>query len=410
MAWEVKRLGDVCEVGDGNYSSKYPKASEFIEKGIPFLTATNLKNGTIVPDGMRFISEHLHKSLKKGHVIKDDLVIVVRGSSTGNNSKIPKNYEGANLNSQLAFLRVKDTKLDSAYLFAAFNNPFVMDKVKSLISGSAQPQLPINKLVSIEIQIPPLAEQKRIVAMLDSSFTAISKAKENAEKNQKNSKELFESYLNNIFEKKGKDWEEKKLGDNNLIEIIDGDRGKNYPSKKDFFPVEYCLFMNTKNVRENGFDFTTKMFITQAKDNAMGKGKLKRNDVVMTTRGTIGNLGVYNNEVKYENIRINSGMLIFRPNIKLITPDYLFTLLRSSIVKSQITKHVSGAAQPQLPIKTLVNFLLPLPPLTEQKRIVAKLDALSEQTKKLEAVYSKKIADLDELKKSILQKAFRGEL
>ena len=140
-------------------------------------------------------------------------------------------------------------------------------------------------------------------------------------------------------------------------------------------------------------------------------GKLQRNDVLLTTRGTIGNIAVYDESVPFENIRINSGMLIFRPNTKLIIPEYLFAIFQSGIMKSQIKKYVSGAAQPQLPIKTLVNFSIPVPKsLTEQQSIVKKLDALSEQTKKLEAIYKQKLADLEELKKSVLHKAFAGKL
>jgi len=169
--------------------------------------------------------------------------------------------------------------------------------------------------------------------------------------------------------------------------------------------------MNTKNVRSNGFLFDTTMFITKDKDMAMGKGKLKKNDVVMTTRGTIGNLGIYNNSVKYDEIRINSGMLIFRPNQNVIISEYLFEVFRSNIMKNFIKKHVSGAAQTQLPIKTLVKFILPVPKsLDKQKQIVRKLDQLSAETKKMEYIYQNKIADLEELKKSVLQKAFRGEL
>ena len=267
-------------------------------------------------------------------------------------------------------------------------------------------------LKEIQVSYPKLlAEQQRIVALLDEAFTAIAKAKANAEQNLKSAKELFESYLQSVFENKGEGWEKRKLGESDLIEIIDGDRGKNYPTQKDFLDEGFCLFMNTKNVRPDGFEFHTKMFISEAKDKAMGKGKLKRNDVVMTTRGTIGNLGIFSGEVKFDNIRINSGMLIFRPNQKQITSEYLFEILRSGIIREQIKKHVSGAAQPQLPIKTLVNFEIPVPiSIKEQQTIVQKLNALSTQTQKLEAIYQQHLTDLEELKKSILQKAFNGEL
>jgi len=201
------------------------------------------------------------------------------------------------------------------------------------------------------------------------------------------------------------------LGDKNILEMIDGDRGKNYPKKDDFLEKGFCLFLNTKNVRPEGFKFDSKMFISKEKHKALGKGHLKRKDVIMTTRGTIGNLGVYNDDVEFDNIRINSGMLIFRPNQQKITSEYLFEVFRSGIFKSLIKKHVSGAAQPQLPIKTLVNFSIPVPKsLKKQGIIVKKLCSMFLEIKNLESIYQQKIDDLDELKKSVLQKAFRGEL
>jgi len=273
-------------------------------------------------------------------------------------------------------------------------------------------RVPKDFIENQEIPYPKsLLEQQRIVAILDETFVAIDKARENAEKNLQNSRELFESYLQSVFSNPGDGWEEKKLGDNSLLEIVDGDMGNNYPKKSDFFDKGFCLFINTKNVRPDGFNFETMMFINEKKDKELGKGKLKRNDVVMTTRGTIGNIGIYSYDVDYDNIRINSGMLIFRPNLKAIIPEYLFQILISGIIKAQIKKHVSGAAQPQLPIKTLVNFTFPVPKsLSEQRSIVAKLDALSTETKRFEEIYQQKLASLDELKESVLQKAFNGEL
>jgi type I restriction enzyme S subunit len=266
-------------------------------------------------------------------------------------------------------------------------------------------------LRDLRVPIPPLPEQKRIVTILDQAFAAIETAKANTEKNQQNVRELFETFLENIFSNVDDDWEEKKLGDKDLIQIIDGDRGVNYPKKSDFLDHGYCLFLNTKNVRPNGFEFETTMFINEKKDKALGTGKLKRNDVVMTTRGTIGNLGIYNDNVHFDNIRINSGMLIFRPNTKLITPEFLFEILRSGIMKTQISKFVSGAAQPQLPIKTLVNFRIPVPKkISIQQTIVEKLQKIYFETNRLEGNYQQKLVELDELKKSILQKAFNGEL
>ncbi|NEN25227.1 hypothetical protein G3O08_17155 [Cryomorpha ignava] len=313
--------------------------------------------------------------------------------------------------------KITDFKFDFDHSFLTYLLNF--KNLREYARQAAQPVISNSSLKDVILEFPKsLPEQQRIVSILDKAFAAIDKAKANAEQNLKNAKELFESYLQGVFDPstrsgqgQGDGWEEKTLGDNNLVEIIDGDRGKNYPTQKDFLDDGYCLFMNTKNVRPNGFSFDTTMFINQAKDKAMGKGKLKRNDVVMTTRGTIGNIGVYNDEVEFDNIRINSGMLIFRPNQLRIASNYLFEIFRSGLFKEQTKKHVSGAAQPQLPIKTLVNFTIPVPKsLKTQQTIVQKLDALNTETKKLEAIYQQKINDLEELKKSILQKAFAGEL
>ena len=326
------------------------------------------------------------------------------GASTFLNHRVVLGIDGY-VSSHLATIKTDEKVLNNNYLF------YFLQEVKAqdLIQDHKYPSLNLPVIGNIEISYPEsIPEQHRIVKILDEVFEKTTKAKENAEKNLNNSKELFESYLQSVFTD---DAEQKKLGDKSLFQIIDGDRGKNYPKKSDFHNEGYCLFLNTKNVRPNGFDFKTTMFITEKKDNVLGNGKLKRNDVLLTTRGTIGNIAVYNGNVLFENIRINSGMLIFRPNTKLIIPEYLFAIFQSGIMKTQIKKYVSGAAQPQLPIKTLVNFSIPVPKsISEQKSIVAKLDKLSAETKKLEAIYKQKLVDLEELKKSVLKKAFAGEL
>jgi type I restriction enzyme S subunit len=284
--------------------------------------------------------------------------------------------------------------------------------LRRLARQAAQPVISNTSLKDLILNFPEsIEEQKRIVAILDEAFAGIDTAIANTEKNLANARELFESYLNSVFTQKGDGWIEKKFGDADLIQIIDGDRGVNYPKKADFMDNGFCLFLNTKNVRPDGFNFDTTMFISEEKDNALRKGKLKRRDVILTTRGTIGNIAVYDDSVDFDEIRINSGMLIFRPNENVILSEYLFEILRSGIMKSQTERFVSGAAQPQLPIKTLVNFSIPVPvELTDQKQIVDRLKELSGETNRLEAVCLRKLEALAELKQSILQKAFSGEL
>ena len=151
-----------------------------------------------------------------------------------------------------------------------------------------------------------------------------------------------------------------------VCEIIDGDRGKNYPKQEDFFEEEYCLFLNAKNVTKRGFNFSECMYITKEKDDALRKGKLQRGDVVLTTRGTLGNLAFYTNDVPFENVRINSGMVILRMNRNIIDEGFFIEQFRMQVddIKTSIA---SGSAQPQLPISTMNKIAMIVPDLSLQK-------------------------------------------
>ena len=118
------------------------------------------------------------------------------------------------------------------------------------------------------------------------------------------------------------------------VKIIDGDRGKNYPKKKDFYSSGYCLFLNTGNVRNGYFNFSSCMFISENKDKLLGKGRLHRFDSVLTTRGTVGNVAFFSEKVPFDTIRINSGMVILRPDG--ISPAYLYYSLLTESFKAQI--------------------------------------------------------------------------
>lgn len=158
--------------------------------------------------------------------------------------------------------------------------------------------------------------------------------------------------------------------------IIDGDRGKNYPTANDFYEDEHCLFLNAKNVTSNGFSFDSCMFITKEKDQSLRKGKLKRGDVVLTTRGTLGNLAYYTDDVPYENIRINSGMVILRMHKSTVNEVFFIEQFKMLLddIKAKIA---SGSAQPQLPISTMNKIVMIIPEISEQNQFadfVAQVD------------------------------------
>lgn len=188
-------------------------------------------------------------------------------------------------------------------------------------------------------------------------------------------------------------WEILEIKDA-CISIIDGDRGKNYPAKAEFHEEGYCLFLNTGNIKEDTFEFSNCDFITERKDALLKKGKLQRHDIVLTTRGTIGSTAYYNGSVPYDQVRINSGMVIFRVSEGVLAP-YLYHLLKSPLLKTQYELYSSGAAQPQLPIKDMRRIKLPMPPVPTQRKIAAILTAYDDliETNKRRIALLEKIAE-----------------
>ena len=168
-------------------------------------------------------------------------------------------------------------------------------------------------------------------------------------------------------------WKLQKIGE--IADIIDGDRGKNYPKQNEFRDKGYCLFLNTGNVTRQGFNFYNNLFITEEKDKILRKGKLMRGDIVFTSRGTIGNTAYYSDKIPYDNVRINSGMVILRAIQGKVEQRYLYQLLKSDYQRVRMQSYITGSAQPQLPIKNFSQIEIPIPPLPTQRRIADILSA-----------------------------------
>ena len=163
------------------------------------------------------------------------------------------------------------------------------------------------------------------------------------------------------------EWKKVKLKE--VVEFIDGDRGSNYPTTGELTKEGYCLFLNAKNVTNFGFKFDDNKFISKEKDDILKKGKLKIQDIIITTRGTVGNVAIFTDDIPYKNIRINSGMVILRifNNEKLLN-IFLYQILKSKKIKEKISNLKTGTAQPQLPISTLKEIVIELPRIKVQKK------------------------------------------
>lgn len=204
----------------------------------------------------------------------------------------------------------------------------------------------------MNIKLPTLNEQQKIVRQ----YKTLTDRIEVLEKINEKIDTLESIELSNSFETN--DTERIELGD--IAIFVDGDRGKNYPKFDEFYEKEFCLFLSASNVTKKGFEFEDCQFITEEKDKKLKAGHLERNDIVFTSRGTIGNVALYSKYVPYDNIRINSGMLIVRSQMEKISSYLLAVLLNSKYMESGIEQFKSGSAQPQLPVKDIKKILFPI--------------------------------------------------
>ncbi|WP_273707570.1 restriction endonuclease subunit S [Leuconostoc mesenteroides] len=197
------------------------------------------------------------------------------------------------------------------------------------------------------------------------------------------------------------DWEVRKLKD--ISEIIDGDRGKNYPSGDDFKNNGHTLFLSATNVTKQGFVFKKNQYITNLKSESLGNGKVKLNDIILTSRGSIGHIGFYDEKTneKIPQARINSGMLILRTD-KFNSPNFIAQFLKSPLGIKQIKLISFGSAQPQLTKKDIKKFKIALPKIEEQQKI----GSLLKQIDNTIALHQRKLDLLKEQKKGYLQKMF----
>jgi type I restriction enzyme, S subunit len=397
--WEVKKLGEVCNFQNGfAFKSKTYKVS-----GLPILRITNIQNQSLdIDEVVYFDPKDYKENFERYKVFKNDLVIAMSGATTG---KL-----GINTTETIFYLNQRVGKfLPKKELLRSFLYYYLSTKVEEslrIAAGAAQPNLSTEQINNFIIPLPPLSEQKRIVAILDEAFAAIAKTKAIAEQNLKNARELFESYLQEAFSNKGKDWEEKTLREI-TIKIGSGatPRGGNESYKSEGISLIRSMNVHDREFREKNLAFIDEK---QAKD--LNNVTLQENDVLLNITGaSVTRCCVI--PKYYLPGRVNQHVSIIRPKKEIIDAFFLNMLLTSKFYKDQLLfTGEQGATRQAITKAQLEAFKVSYPSLPKQKEIVKKLDALQTETKKLEAIYQKKIDDLEELKKSILQRAFNGEI
>ena len=249
---------------------------------------------------------------------------------------------------------VKDeNELLPEYLMLWFSRPEFDRYARFKSHGSVREIMDWDEMCKVELPVPSIEKQRSIVKAYNTITDRI-ELKRKINDNLANTEQaiLVEAIRKNQTAP-------TVLGD--LVDFIDGDRGKNYPTFEEFASTGYCLFLNASNVTSTGFNFDTCMFVTEEKDKSMNKGHLSLYDIVLTSRGTLGNVALYDRHIRYENMRINSGMLIIRPKTNQLSPYFIYALLKSTYMKAAIERFRSGSAQPQLPIKDLQKISFEIP-------------------------------------------------
>ena len=288
----------------------------------------------------------------------DDEVVLVAGNGDLN----VKYYKGKFNAYQRTYILTSNSNVRMKYLYYFLDKYIEVLRYQSI--GGVIKYIKLNNLSDAQIPMRSTIEQDKIIRILEKlDNEIIIRNKQLSELSN-----LVKSRFNEMF---GGNKQFESI--DNLFDIIDGDRGKNYPKSDELFDEEYCLFLNTKNVTKNGFSFITNQFITETKDKLLRKGKLERYDIVLTTRGTVGNVAYYDESIKYKHLRINSGMVILRPKKPNLNQKFIIHVLRNN----NYSRVISGSAQPQLPITKLKKILLPLPSLSLQNEFtdfVAQVD------------------------------------
>ena len=304
--------------------------------------------------------------------------------------------EGLVSNVYTVFEIIDEKQLIPEYLMLWFSRPEFDRYARFKSHGSVREVMDWDEMCKVELPVPPYEKQEEIVDGYKTITERIA-LKQKINDNLANTEQaiLVETVINNHTVPTA-------LGD--LVDFIDGDRGKNYPTFDEFTSTGYCLFLNASNVTSTGFNFDNCMFVSEEKDKLMNKGHLSPYDIVLTSRGTLGNVALYDKHIKYENVRINSGMLIIRPKTKRLSPYFIYVLLKSSYMKAAIERFKSGSAQPQLPIKYLQKITFEIP---ESDTVLVALDRQFLAVEESISINNNEIDNLKELSNVLLAELSR---
>ena len=389
--WQSRNLGELCEVIGGGTPRKDKPA--YYSGKIPWATVRDMRQEVITETECRITKDAVQSSAT--NVIPSGNVVIATRVGLG---KVCLVGQDTAINQDLRGVIPRDTKtLSVRFLFWWLKS--IADKIVAEGTGATVQGVKLPFVKSLQIPVPPLPEQQRIVGILDEAFAGIATAKANAEKNLQNARALFESYLQSVL--RSKKWKWKTLGD--LCDDVE--YGSSAKSKAEGgVPV-----LRMGNIQDGRLDWENLVY-TDGKAE-IKKYLLKHNDVLFNRTNSpelVGKTAIYKSEMP----AIFAGYLIrIHRKEDLLDADYLTYFLNSEIAFDYgKTVVISSVNQANINGTKLKSYPIPAPSLSEQKAIVAKLNELSEETQRLAALYERKLAALEGLKKSLLHQAFTGQL
>lgn len=392
--WEIKKLGEVCEINIGRTPERgnfkmWDKEKKTENVWLSIADLNNTEKGYI-SDSTEYVSDNAVPKMK---LVKANTLLMSFKLTIGRCAITKRDLF---TNEAIAALPILDKNLDLFFLKYYLEN---FDWAK-LTEGDVKVKgktLNKEKLKEVPITLPPLEEQKRIVKILDEKFAMLETVKANAKANLQNAKDLFQSQLTKAFS--NTTWEMQKLSE--ITEVKDGTHDS--PS----YYSEGIPFVTQKNITPSGFDLTnTKRISLQDHEKFYKRSNVEYGDILIAMIGANRGMSCIVNTREVFSIK-NVGLI---KKSKKTNQEYLAYYLKSEVAQKYVSDASNGGAQEFIGLTSLRKFPIPLPPLSEQKLIVEQLDSLSEKTKALCAIYEKQIADCEELKQSLLAKAFEGNL
>ena len=396
--WILKKLGEVCEIKHGYAFEGTEFDLDFSGDKPIVLTPGNFSEyGTLIFNEKN-TKRYNGISPKEFYFEVGDLVVVMTDLSSkmkilGKPAIIE--YENILHNQRIGRFIFFDESINKNYLYFLLQTEKYLKSIKDSATGTMVRHTAPKRILDFSIPCPPFTEQQRIVSILDEAFEAITTAKANAEQNLKNARELFESYLQSIFGNKHEGWEEKTLGE------ICSFEGGSQPSKKYFEYSHREGLIRLIQIR----DYKTDRHLVYIPIN-LAKRYCDENEIM------IGRYGPPVFQIlRGLNGAYNVALMKAIPNEKIMDREFMFFYLQHRGIQKYIIKLSERAVgQTGISRDDLEAYPIYYPNKKSQSEIATKINSLSSETKKLEAIYQQKLIDLEELKKSVLQKAFNGEL